>query len=243
MKNGIKLILQKLLGYQNYLYVFAKFKIKTLKQDKKEGDFFHFMDSISKNGAILDIGANIGIMTYHLSKRFADRKIYSIEPMPDNLKVLNKIIKNYQLNNVEIKPLAVGNENTNLEMVLPLNGKVKMQGLAHVVHDSIDEWNEGKKFTVKAVRLDDEFSDTLIAGIKMDIENFEFFALEGGSDLIRKNKPSIYLELWPNENRDKCFEFLEKIGYKTYAVEHDKLVLFNPSIHKKQNFIFIAKTS
>ena len=95
MKNGIKLILQKLLGYQNYLYVFAKFKIKTLKQDKKEGDFFHFMDSISKNGAILDIGANIGIMTYHLSKRFADRKIYSIEPMPDNLKVLNKIINTF----------------------------------------------------------------------------------------------------------------------------------------------------
>ena len=243
MKNGIKLILQKLLGYQNYLYVFAKFKIKTLKRDKKEGDFFHFMDSISKSGDILDVGANIGIMTYHLSKRFGDRSIYSIEPMPDNLTVLNKIINFYKLNNVSVKPLAVGNENTNLEMVLPLNGKVKMQGLAHVVQDSIDEWNEGKKFKVQAVKLDDEFKGAEIAGIKMDIENFEFFALVGGASLITKNKPTIYLELWPNENRDKCFNFLENLGYKSYVVEQEKLTLFNPSIHKKQNFIFIAKTS
>ena len=40
MKNAIKYILQKVLGYQRYLFVFAKYKIRNLKSDKKEGDFF-----------------------------------------------------------------------------------------------------------------------------------------------------------------------------------------------------------
>ncbi|MFK8044420.1 MAG: FkbM family methyltransferase [Crocinitomicaceae bacterium] len=241
MKNGIKLILQKLLGYRTYLFVFAKFKIRTLKNDKKEGDFFQFMSSISKEGHILDVGANIGIMTYHLAKKFPEISVYAIEPMPDNLSVLRRIISKYKLSNVKVKEVAVGNENTVLEMVLPVNGKVKMQGLAHIVHDSIDEWNEGEKFKVESVKLDDLLKDIPIAGIKMDIENFEYFALAGGKQLIEKNSPIIYLELWANENRDKCFDFLESLNYKALVVENEKLVDYDPNFHKKQNFIFKAK--
>lgn len=240
MKNAIKFFLQKLLGYHTYLFVFAKFKIKTLKNDQKEGDFFHFMDNISGNGSILDVGANIGIMTYHLSKKFEEKNIIAIEPMPDNLKVLKRVINHYKLINVELIEKAVGNESKELEMVLPLNGKVKMQGLAHVVHDSIDEWNTGEKFKVSCVKLDDELYNMPIAGIKMDIENFEYFALEGGRLLIEKNLPVIYLELWPNENRNKCFHFLNNIGYQSFVVENDKLTTYNPEIHQNQNFIFIA---
>ncbi|MDX1350853.1 MAG: FkbM family methyltransferase [Putridiphycobacter sp.] len=235
--------MQKILGYQTYLYVFAKFKIFTLKYDKKEGDFFYFMNRIKSQGAILDVGANIGIMTYHLASKFKNRSIYAIEPMPDNLKVLHKVIAHYKLRNVTVKPLAVGNENTELMMVLPVNGNVKMQGLAHVVHDSISEWNHGDKFKVTAVKLDDAFSNMAIAGIKMDIENFEFFALEGGRKLIEQNLPVIYLELWPNENRDRCFELLAELGYSAYVVESNKLVEYNPDKHLKQNFIFTAKNN
>ncbi|MFK8038042.1 MAG: FkbM family methyltransferase [Crocinitomicaceae bacterium] len=241
MKNGIKYILQKLLGYQQYLYVFAKFKIKTLHLDRKEGDFFHFIDAISKEGIILDVGANIGIMTYHLSKKFPQHAIYSIEPIPDNIAILNKIIKRFNLRNVRVLPIAVGNENTFLEMVLPLKGKVKMQGLAHVLHESIEEWNEGDKFKVKSVKLDDEISES-VSAIKMDIENFEFFALLGGQSLIERNKPVIYLELWPNSNRDKCFNLLEEMNYVAYVIENNKKVVFNPKKHNKQNFIFVNES-
>lgn len=242
MKNLLKYILQKLLGYHQYLYVFAKFKIKTLRNDRKEGDFFHFIDAISESGIILDIGANIGIMTYHLAKKFPQQTIFAIEPMPDNLTILHKIIKRFKLNNVKVLPIAVGNENKILEMVLPVSGKVKLQGLAHVVHDSIKEWNDGYKFKVKAHKLDDKFINESISAIKMDIENFEYFALQGGQKLIKKHKPIIYLELWPNNNRDKCFNLLKEIGYKAYIIDNNQKVLFNPEIHQKQNFIFENET-
>lgn len=238
MKNFVKYILQNALGYQRYLRVFSNYKIRTLKNDSKEKDFFAFMDAIEKDGAIMDVGANIGIMTYHLAKRFPDRKVYAIEPMPDNFSILKEIIDKNKLKNVELVPSAVGEEKAVLEMVLPLNGKVKMQGLAHVVHDSIDEWNEGEKIEVNCERLDDIAEGEPIAGIKMDIENFEYFALKGAKDILQKSKPVVYLELWENENRDKCFEFLRSLGYKAFVQLENELIPFDPATHKKQNFVF-----
>jgi len=238
MKNFVKYVLQTTMGYQYYLKVFAKYKIRTLEKDKKEGDFFAFMDEISTDGMLLDVGANIGIMTYHLAKRFPDRKVYSIEPMPDNFSILSEIKNENKLENVTLIPNAVGEVNETLEMVLPIRGKVKMQGLAHVVHDSIDEWNEGEKISVNCERLDDLCSGKKVAGIKMDIENFEYYALKGATRILSEDKPVVYLELWANENRDKCFEFLRSLGYKAFVKINDQLVPFDPQSHQKQNFIF-----
>lgn len=238
MKNFVKLLLQRTLGYNRYLRVFSKYKIRTLRRDQKERDFFAFMDAIIKEGDIMDVGANIGIMTYHLSKRFPTRKIIAIEPMPDNFSVLQAIVDKNRLENVDLKQVAVGDETTTIQMVLPVNGKVKMQGLAHVVHDSIAEWNEGEKLNVNCVRLDDLANGNPIAGIKMDIENFEFFALKGAEHILSVHQPVVYLELWANENRDKCFEFLRSLNYLPYVNIEDKLIPYDPATHQKQNFIF-----
>jgi len=238
MKNFVKYILQNVLGYHHYLLVFSKYKIRTLQKDAKEKDFFAFMDAIEKEGDIMDVGANIGIMTYHLAKRFPNRKVFAVEPMPDNFAILKEIVDTNQLTNVELIPCAVGEKKEIIEMVLPLNGRVKMQGLAHVVHDSIDEWNEGERIEVNCVLLDEIAKERPIAGIKMDIENFEYFALKGGRGILEKHQPVVYLELWENENRDKCFELLRSLGYNAFVQVNDQLIPFDPLTHKKQNFIF-----
>ena len=238
MKNQIKYILQKLLGYNGYLYQFARYKIKTLKKDQKEGDFFAFLSEIKGKGDLLDVGANIGIMSYHMAKNFPNKNILAIEPVPSNFIVLKRIVEKYDLTNVEVVPCAVGEKKEKIEMVLPVEGKVKMQGLAHVVHDSINEWNEGEKVTVPCMPLDEIAENIRIAGIKMDIENFEYFALKGAKGILSKFKPIIYLELWENENRTNCFEFLKSFGYSIFVNGEKGLEAFDPKIHKKQNFIF-----
>jgi FkbM family methyltransferase len=172
-----------------------------------------------------------------LAKRFPDRAVLAIEPIPENFSVLKSIVERNKLDNVELVPVAVGEKKETLEMILPKNGKVKMQGLAHVVHDSIDEWNVGDKFEVLCERLDDVAGERKIAGIKMDVENFEYFALKGGEVMIDRDRPVIYLELWENKNRDLCFEFLRLKHYKIYVMLNGKLTPFDPASHKKQNFI------
>jgi hypothetical protein len=80
-----------------------------------------------------------------------------------------------------------------------------------------------------------------ISGIKIDVENFEFFVLDGAKQLIAKNRPVVYAELWENENREKCFELFNSLNYKTVVVVNNKAVEYDKAIHKTQNFIFITK--
>ena len=240
MKNFVKFILQSLFGFKKYLYIFSKHKIRTLKNDDKEKDFFKFLSLLKGEKALLDVGANIGIMTVHMAKTFPNQQIHSFEPMPDNLFVLKKIISKFKLGNVTVHEMAVGNEEGEIKMVLPHNGRVKMQGLTHVVHDSITEWNEGETFTAPIHKIDEVIGNTPIEGIKIDVENFEYFALLGASQILKRDQPVIYAELWDNENRENCFELLSSIGYKTYVVVNNELIEFNSTQHNQQNFIFVV---
>lgn len=241
LKDKIKYILQKSLGFNTYLFVFALFKIRTIKSDPKEKDFFHFLDQIKpEEGEILDIGANIGIMSYHLAKRFPSVKIHSFEPIPQNLTVLRKVISKFNLSNVVVHPIALGLEKGKAKMILPQQNKVLFQGLSHVKHESITEYNEGIEFNVEMNSLDNLFQNKTISAIKIDVENFEYFVLKGGEELIYNNKPVIYAELWENENRTNCFNLLTAMNYKTFVIQNKELLAYNPNKHKSQNFIFIA---
>jgi FkbM family methyltransferase len=243
MKNAVKYILHKLFGFKNYLFIFSLFKIKTLKNDKNEKDFFEFLKHIPENTIVLDIGANIGIMTVHIAKSIKGSVVYAFEPMPNNITAFERIVKYFKLENVKLFKIALGNTEGEVEMVMPVISNVRMQGLSHVVHDSIPENNEGERFKVPLKVLDKMPElmkpDQRISAIKIDVENFEFFVLDGAKELIRKNKPVVYAELWDNENRENCFKLFDQLQYKTYVAINNELVLFNKSIHKKQNFLFL----
>ena len=220
--------------------MFSIFKIRTLHWDKNECDFFHFLNQISdSDGVILDIGANIGIMTCHLSKKYPKREIICFEPESVNFEVLSNICHKFQLDNVTLIQKALGETPGKAKMILPIQGKTKMQGLAHIKHDSIELWNDGEEYEVEIETLDDLFKNQKIAAIKMDVENFEFFVLKGGKNIIQRDRPIIYVELWDNENRVKCFEFIRSLGYQVYVLENKILTLFDSTKHKQHNFTFV----
>jgi FkbM family methyltransferase len=243
LKKIIQAILQRTLGFGNYLFVFAIYKSLTIKSDSKEGDFKYLLQLISSTDNVLDIGANIGIMTSNLSKKVKQGKVFSFEPMPDNISTLKKIIRFFKLNNVKLFEVALGNENKDIEMVLPVVSAVKMQGLAHVVDDSITEFNDGIRFKVKQYRLDDfeELKTVPIKAIKIDVENFEYQVFCGAKNLIINNQPIIYCELWDNENRYNCFNFFDEIGFEIKILVKEKLEIFDSKKHQSQNFFFIPK--
>lgn len=242
MKNSVKYILQKLLGLNTYLYVFALYKIKTLRSDKKENDFFTFLSLLKDGkGDVLDIGANLGIMTVHLANKLPNTTIHAFEPMPTNVSVLKRIIAKFKLKTTKIHEIALGDESGTAKMVLPVNGQTVMQGLSHIKHETITEWNEGKEVDVKLDKLDNILNGQPVQAIKIDVENFEYFALKGANRIIESNKPIIYAELWDNENRSKCFEYLQSFSYSIFVGENNQIVPFDSSKHHTQNFIFIAE--
>lgn len=230
------------MGLNTYLYVFALYKIKTLRSDKKENDFFTFLSLLKDGkGDVLDIGANLGIMTVHLANKLPNTTIHAFEPMPTNVSVLKRIIAKFKLKKTKIHEIALGDESGTAKMVLPINGQTVMQGLSHIKHETITEWNEGQEVDVKLDKLDNILNGQPVQAIKIDIENFEYFALKGANRIITSNKPIIYAELWNNENRSNCFEYLKSFNYSIFVGENNQIVPFDSSKHDTQNFIFIAE--
>lgn len=240
MKNTIKHLLQRMLGFRRYLFLFSWYKVKTLRHDRKERDFFQFLELLPPDSAVLDIGANIGIMTVHLSRHLHSGEVVAFEPMPDNLAALRRIVAYFRLRNVRIFDCALGDSTGMAMMVMPVEQNARQQGLSHVLHESITERNEGIRVKVPVRRLDDipDLCRLRLAGIKIDVENFEYFVLRGGESLLRRHGPVVYAELWNNQNRAQCFDLLGRLGYRINVVVDGALAAFDPSWHRNQNFVF-----
>lgn len=242
MKTFVKRILQSILGFDNYLYIFARYIINTLKRNRKEGDFMHFLNLLKNGDTILDIGANIGVMTVHLARKYPDSKIIAFEPMPCNIRTFKRVMAHYKLNNVQLIEKALGNHEGEVNMILPTEKKVRMHGLSHVVHSSITEFNHGEVHRAPLTSLDalPELEGVpTVGGIKIDVENYEYFVLDGGRNLIKKYRPLIYIELWDNENRQQCFDLMLGLGYIIKVLIQDQLVVYDKEKHQKQNFFFV----
>jgi len=245
MKSTAKLILQKLLGLKTYLLVFAVFVIVKLRWDKKEKDFMHFLKLIPEGGVILDIGANIGVTTFYLSKRFPSSQILSFEPVAMNIGALKSIVKLFTLKNVQIMEVALGDQNGFAEMVMPVIGRVKFHGLAHVVDNEPSGNNIGINYRVPLSKLDDiagiNIPGVPVKAIKMDVENYEYPVMKGGEKLISENHPVIYCELWNNGNRVKCINLLKSFGYQPYILVGKKLMPCTDLKINKNNFFFLPE--
>jgi len=245
MKTFIKYILQKILGLKTYLYVFARFIIVKLRWDKNEKDFFHFLKLFPDGGLILDLGANIGVTSYHLSKRFPNSTIFSFEPLTLNMDTLKRIKKRFNLSNIKEFQVAVGDKPGTLEMVMPVINNVPMHGLSHVIHEDNKDFNDGMKYKVPVICLDN-FTEInqpgkRITAMKMDVENFEYFVLKGAERLITENQPVIYCELWENENRKKCIDFLNNLKYSAFILHKNELLPFEKAPVEKHNFFFLPQ--
>lgn len=203
----------------------------------------YFLKLLPDKGIVLDIGANLGVMSYYLAKDHSNREVLAFEPIPYNFQNLKKIAKKFNLNNLKIFQLALGDNNGTTEMILPVINSVRLHGLAHVKHESIEDRNEGVVFQCPIQKLDDfeelQNSSLNITGIKIDVENFEYFVLKGARNLLKKHMPVIYCELWDNENRLKTMQMLTDLGYKTHILKENKLLLYNPHEHTMHNFFFI----
>ncbi len=242
MKTLIKFVLQKLLGFKNYLFVFSLFITATLKRNRKEGDFLHFLSLLPDNSTVLDIGANIGAMTVHMARKLPNSFVFSFEPVPDNLTTLHRLIRHFKLTNVKVFDIALGNYNGTADIILPKHNYVKFQGLSHIEGVEGSEGDSGINYTVKMQRLDDlpelKSPSLPVSGIKIDVENYEYNVLLGASSLLAKYKPLIYAELWENQNRLDCIELLTGLGYQIFVLINGNLVKFDANIHHTQNFFF-----
>ena len=134
---------------------------------------------------VADVGANVGYYTLMFAQVVGPAaRIIAIEPSPENLPELKFNIERNKLCNVEIIPKAVGNSRKEVGLRSGVN--------SGVVRD------ETASFVVQQDLIDNIITEP-IDFMKVDVEGYEGFALEGAQRVLTEYQPILFLEIHPLE--------------------------------------------
>lgn len=148
------------------------------------------MDDLKSANLILDIGANIGITSLFFTRINPNVKVLAFEPHPANFKRAQEHLFMNDLKRVELLNIGLGNVATMATMaeVDPHN-----PGMNRILPDV-----SGLPSTeIRVEVLDEVLKSKAFAKIdfvKIDVEGYEYKVLEGGREVLTRDRPVIYLE-------------------------------------------------
>jgi FkbM family methyltransferase len=182
---------------------------------------------ITSKSSFLDIGANVGYYTVLAASVNRNCCIYSFEPSPTTYQILSENVIENQLSNVRIYQLALNDKDGELKFNIYEDQALNSPSTEVIEHPF---YKNGPKqvISVQSVRLDDFFSEHHLHWpeiVKLDVEGFEYFVLQGAKNLLSSLNPPILLcevqPLWMKRfglSPSNLFEYVEKFGYKTFIL-------------------------
>jgi len=167
------------------------------------------------DGVVLDVGANMGLISLILSNKYPEKEIYAFEPNPSTFRNLQNNKENNRAKNIQLNKIAVGGE----EGSIPFDPNPTCRGLAGQVADQ-----DGTTIEVPSVSLDtfaSRQSLSRIALLKIDVEGYEKAVLEGAASLLEQKRiQAVYFEVCPKWARQAGVDpkgaasTLERFGYE-----------------------------
>jgi len=192
---------------------YEEFETKIVKKIIKPGD------------VVFDIGANIGYYTLIFAKLVEPSgKVFSFEPEPTNYELLKKNVKINGHTNVDFFNKAVSNLNQTTKLFLDKKNKGG--------HSLINAIEDRTSIEIESIRIDDHFKNKKIDFIKIDIEGFEFEAIKGMSELLKKlSTVKIMTEFNPylleksEIQPEEYLKLLKNLGFTIYNLDKKKKMI------------------
>ena len=181
----------------------------------------------------VDIGANYGFMTTAMAHFY--QRVHAFEVIPKTFDCLQKNTKGYK--NIVLHDCGLGNK----EDTMYAKRRKKTAGHSQIINDpeQLQMYLNGthpKKNMVELVEIPvktlDSFNFHRIDLIKIDVEGFEEFVLEGAKETLKRCKPVIALEI-TRENKTTvnrsvdCKALVESWGFKFIERRKDDYI-FTP---------------
>jgi FkbM family methyltransferase len=230
MIKRIKGFIFKSLGLKNYLRIlqrgyFLSYKMGFLKGNINYSYHYFVKNLIKKGDVVVDIGANLGYYSILFAKWTGPSgKVFSVEPIAVYNQIFNEKAKKYD--NITLYPYALGLEEKKIELVSSPQTGFLNTGLPHVYDPQKDGSIESQEFKFDAQM---KIPSVLFAGleridyIKCDIEGFEYIVLSNMKEIIRKCKPKVQVEVWPNEE-ENLLQLFDELGYTPYKLHKNQLI-------------------
>ena len=214
----------------------GKRKLLALLNGTFEGETLDVFRRVTpKNAVALDVGANFGFFSRHLSALVGpDGKVFSFEAHPEIYSLLMQNIS--RCANVSAFNYAASNQLGEL-MLNSMDNP-----LAHslfATDQAAGNWTVERRIKVQARRIDEVLADVDLAGrplvVKMDIEGAEVMALNGMAGLFAR-APDVamiveyapaFLDVAGTPPRS-MLNWLWQSGFQIYLIEHSVAEMRNP---------------
>lgn len=168
------------------------------------------LEYVKKFGTAVDIGANVGLISVPLCKKFTN--VISIECVPDTFECLDHNLEKFT--NSKRYNFAVSDKNGFIEVAIPQhNGSIISSGWASISPERKNSFQEKILLKIESRTLDSlELKE--LDFLKIDVEQAELFVIKGALNTIEKFKPVIEFENKRGENI-QVVRLLEQLGYIT----------------------------
>jgi FkbM family methyltransferase len=171
--------------------------------------------AVKEGGIVVEAGANIGSLTVPLAQKVGRAgMVYAFEPQRTTYYALcgNVFVNN--LKNTFCFQRALGNATT-LVMIPDIDYDFAGNYGAYSLHQDTGFDRVPNKVPVEMNRLDD-FGLPGCDLLKVDVEGMEIEVLKGAENLIRANKPVMYVENDRLESRNELYAWITAQGYECW---------------------------
>ncbi len=202
-------------GYKYFQAISKAWDIRNGTWSEPELDLIEL--AVKPGETALDLGANFGLYSYHLSKALqGSGRVYAFEPVPFTFETLQLVARLLRFRNVEIIPRGCSDESGTISFEVPVqNSGAFAAGQAYIGGRRDDRegkenqvrWVGTKEVACEVVTLDEYLPEIdHLTLIKCDVEGAELLAFRGAQKLIEKHLPTVICEINP--------WFLEGFGIK-----------------------------
>ncbi|MEP9389170.1 FkbM family methyltransferase [Mesorhizobium sp. KR9-304] len=188
-----------------------------IEREQSRGLFFEAMEleelrKVVKPGAhVVDVGANTGNHTVFFAGPMKAASVLPFEPLPAAADALRASVARNRLKNVDLLRLGTGVSDREGRARLVFSGRGGL-GATSLQADPAGE--------VIVATLDSMVSGRVDL-LKIDVEGMEMSVLAGSRELIRGNKPLIFIEI-ANRNTPALMLWLRQEKYRVLRIFTDK---------------------
>lgn len=159
-------------------------------------EFDGIVRAVKNGGVLFDIGAHSGLISALFCAANPKNKVVSFEPSPLSCRRLAAIRDLNQFGGrMRIEQSGIGEKSGVVQMEFdPVGGYVQTQRFDHSM------WAAPQPIEVKIESISDAANRlSIVPGfLKIDIEGYEFEAIKGSLEFLRRHKPLLFIEIHLN---------------------------------------------